>query len=192
MRLARRYASSWLLALACACGGTAAAPAPLFPPYTNEDANLFDDFVDPRVLGVGYDAPVVNPRSDSALFERAQIGDGVVRGRIDSVTVKGTQYELGIRVVEALGRAEALGAEFALRVGPDSPSFGMVKALESRLSGHSMIVFVRTYANESGEPRTHFHMVPDDARTAQAVREALSIDRVPTSSDGGAPAQKGP
>ncbi|MFO0669434.1 MAG: hypothetical protein U0235_07400 [Polyangiaceae bacterium] len=191
MRVARRFA--FLFVLAAACGGTAAAPAPLFPAYTKEDASLFDDFVDPRVLGVGYDAPVVNPRSDSALFERAQIGDGVVRGRIDSVTVKGSQYELGIRVIEPLGRAEALGSDFALRIGPDSPSFGMVKALESRLSGHSMIVFVRTYANESGEPLLHFHMVPDDPRTAQAVREAMSLDRVPTTGDGGTPSgQKGP
>lgn len=190
MRLARRFV--FLCLLGAACGGTAAAPAPLFPAYTKEDAALFDDFVDPRVLGVGYDAPVVNPRSDSALFERAQIGDGVVRGRIDSVTVKGSQFELGVRVIEPLGRAEALGSDFVLRVGPDSPSFGMVKALESRLSGHAMIVFVRTYGTESGEPRTRFHMVPDEPRTAQAVREALSIDRVPTTGDGGAQAQKGP
>jgi hypothetical protein len=173
-------------------GADAAAPPPAFPPYTADDARLFDDAIDPRVLDVGYDAPRLAPRGDATLFERAQIGEGVVRGRIDSVTVKGSpdapDYELGVRVIEPLGRNRTLGSEFAVRVDRTSPSFGLVRALLTRISGHTAIVFVRTYANESGAPTTHFHMVPDDPEVAAAVREATSLDRVPFSRDSGAPA----
>lgn len=190
----RRRALALVLVLA-ACGGATVAAPPQFPPYTPEDARLFDDGIDPRVLGIGYDAPLVTPRSDTALFERAQIGDGVVRARIDSVTIRGLQedrpqYELGIRVLEPIGRADALPSEFSLRVRPTSPSFSLVRALEGRLSGHTAIVFVRTYANESGEAEVHFHMVPDDPMVAAAAREATSLDRVALTGDGGAPAKK--
>ena len=173
------------------CGGAAGPAAPLYPPYTSQDARLFDDAIDPRVLGVGYDAPLVAPRGDASLFERSQIGDGVVRGRIDTVTVKGgggsPRFELGIRVLEPLAHGEALGPDFVLPVDHTSPSFGLVRALQSRLSGRNAIVFVRTYSNESGESIPHFHMVPDDPRVANAVREATSLDRVPYSSEAGAP-----
>lgn len=190
------------LALAMACG-SAAPPAPLYPPYTREDVGLFDDSIDPRVLGVGYDVPLASPRTDGALFERAQIGDAVVRGRIDSVTIKGTEaaprFELGVRVVESLAHANAAGAplygtgsDLVILVDRSSPSFGMVRGLQSRLSGHNAIVFARTYANESGEPRLHFHVVPDDPQVAAAVREAASMDRVPLTGDGGAPPARMP
>lgn len=185
------------LAALAACAGGSAASAPQFPAYTTQDARLFDDSIDPRVLGVSYDAPMLAPRSDTALFERTHIGDGVVRGRIDSVTVRGTAaqafYELGVRVVEPLARADVLGGEFVLRVDPTSPSYNMVRSLQDRLSGHAMIVFVRTYANDQGEPVPHFYMVPDDPRVAAAVREAASLDRIPLMGDGGkvAPATNG-
>lgn len=183
-----------LVVASAACGGGTVAATPMFPPYTPQDARLFDDEIDPRVLGLGYDAPRVAPRGDAALFQRAQIGDGVVRGVIDSVTVKGSdaRFELGIRVLEPLAHGDAVGPSFVLAVGHSSPSFGLVRALQSRLSGRKAIVFVRTYSNESGEAVTHFHMVPDDPQVANAVREATSLDRVPYSSDGGAPRSANP
>ncbi len=181
--------SVWLVVASAACGGGTVANTPRFPAYTPQDARLFDDEIDPRVLGVSYDAPRVAPRGDAALFQRAQIGDGVIRGVIDSVTVKGSdaRFELGIRVVESLAHGDAVGTSFVLVVSHSSPSFGLVRSLQARLSGRKSIVFVRTYANESGEAVTHFHMVPDDPQVADAVREATSLDRVPYSSDGGAP-----
>jgi hypothetical protein len=151
---------------------------------------LFDDGLDPRVIGVGFDSPNVSPRGDAALFERSQIGDLVIRGRIDSVTLKGSGptalIELGIRVTESLGRPNPQGEPIhvALRIERSSRSYGMARALEHRLSGRTMIAFIRTYSNEAGEPALHFHIVPDEPAVAGAVREALSLDRVaPT--DGG-------
>jgi len=118
MRVARGFA--FLFVLAAACGGTAAAPAPLFPAYTKEDASLFDDFVDPRVLGVGYDAPVVNPRSDSALFERAQIGDA--DPRVAAVTGQYKQLlagrDFGAFLSELRQRYEVTINPTALQVEP--------------------------------------------------------------------------
>lgn len=195
MRRPSFVATVWTGVALVACGAAAAPPAPQFPPYTAQEARLFDDAIDPRVLGVGYDVPLVSPRSDTSLFERAQIGDGVVRARIDSVTIQGLQeatpiYELGVRVLEPLGRADGLPSEFTLRIGPDSPSFSLARALEGRLSGHTAIVFVRTYSTEAGEAVYHFHVVPDDPAVAAAVREATSLDRVALTGDGGAPPKK--
>lgn len=189
--LAASFALVTLLRGAVGCGGTSAPPPPAYPPYTAHEAELFDDAVDPRVVGLGYDVARSSPRSDRALFERAQIGDVVVRGRIDSVTVKGagpgSHLELGIRVSDAWGRGTLPKDEsgnLTLKLGPNSSSYGMMRALEERLSGKAMIAFVRAYANEVGELALHFHMVPDDAATAAAVREALSLDRV-APQDGG-------
>jgi hypothetical protein len=163
-----------------ACGSTP-APAPSFPPYTSHEAALFDDAIEPKVLGLGYDTPQVAPRADTGIFERAQTGDTVLRGKIDSVTVRGsggaTQFELGIRIDEALGKGEP-PKNLVLRVDRTSPSWGMVRALEDRLSGRPMIAFIRTYGTETAETAIHFHIVPDEPAIAGAVREALSLDRV--------------
>ena len=86
--------------------------------------------------------------------------------------------------------AAKLPSEFTLRIGPDSPSFSLARALQGRLSGHTAIVFVRTYSTEAGEAVYHFHVVPDDPAVAAAVREATSLDRVALTGDGGAPPKK--
>lgn len=143
---------------------------------------------------MGYDAPQVAPRGDASLFERAHTGDFVVRGRIDSVSVKGSGpdafLELGIRVVEVFMRPQAQGGRMpvsmVLRVDRTSPSYGTARALEGRMSGRTLIAFVRTYGNEANESALHFHIVPDEPAIAAAVREALALDKVaPT--DAGVP-----
>ena len=78
----------------------------------------------------------------------------------------------------------------ALRIERTSPSYGMARALEHRLSGRALIAFVRTYANEANEPALHFHLVPDEPAIAAAFKEALSLDRVAPTDAGVANAKR--
>ena len=162
------------------CGASGAAATPAYPLYSQREAELFDDLVHPRIVGVSYDAPSLPARNDPALFERAQTSDTVVRARIDSVTgaAKGARFELGLRVVEVLAGAASPASGIVLKLDATSRSFGMVRAVEGRIGGRAVIAFMRTYTNENGEIAVHFHLLPDELATSAAVREALSLDRV--------------
>ena len=173
-------AIAWASALGCgsASVGGKNASRPL-PSYAGHATELFDDDIEPRAVGIDLSLSQLpgNPRSDPKLRERAQVGDAVLRARVDTVTAKNdgvdSRYDLGLRILEKLaGEHPPQGENFTVRIDRTSPAANILKNFQNRLGGRIFIVFVREFVRPDGDTELHFHAAPDDKDIAGAVKEA--------------------
>ncbi len=139
---------------------------------------VFDDNIEPAAVGFSLDGP--SPRSDPFLRERAQTADVVARVRVSTVTVDSigekSTYHLGIQVgYPPLATPRVPDRTFELHIRPTSRAFGIAKAIDARLRGLTFIAFIRRFAGEAGEPEIHWHLSPDTAEVAAAVKEAVVL-----------------
>ena len=165
--------------LALACGGSGSnAPGRPLPTWEGHQSELFDDAIDPRAVGLNLEE-ARTPQSDTAVRERTQVGDAVVRARVDTVTEKrngdDVEYWLGLRVLETLAGQHAPPESFVVRLDRDSPSKGIVRSLDARLGGKTFVVFVREFKGGDNEPRFYAHFAPDTKDVIAAVKDAVAL-----------------
>ena len=171
-----------------ALGGAACEPA---QPAKSEDASLprwdghsqevFDDNIDPAAVGLSLEGP--SPRSDAHLRERAQTADVVARVRVQTVTVDSSgehqTYHLGVQVgVPTLTEAKVPDRSFELSIKSTSGAFGIARSFDSRLRGQTFVGFIKRYGTEDGEVAVHWHLAPDTAAVAAAIKEAVVLGEV--------------
>jgi hypothetical protein len=182
---------AWLLgaalsAAAClsACsdgGGEVRSPAALgLPPWDDRARAVFDDNIEPVAVGYTMDAP--SARGDRFLRERAQTGELVTRLRVQTVTIDtvgdDSTYHLGVQVGSPplAPRPKIEDRTLELVIKPQSPAFGIAKALDQRMQGVTFIGFVHRFASADGsEVELHWHLSPDTAEVAEAVKEAVAL-----------------
>jgi hypothetical protein len=165
-----------------ACGGSAAAaPTPQnLPIYAGNAVQLFDDRIDAKAVGLADVAE--NPRTDPMLRARTQNAEVVGRARISTVsvdTVGGKPvYRLRFTFAEPplVARGLSVG-HIEIEVRDDSPAFGIVKWLDTKLIGHSFIGFFHRFAGNN-EPAVRFHLSPDDPQVMAAVRDASALSEL--------------
>jgi hypothetical protein len=122
--------------------------------------------------------------NDTHLRERAQVGDAVVRARVTTVTSKdedrGRTWQLGFHTIERLGGSGPLADDFAVRIEPNGPSAGIMRAFGARLIGMKFVAFVREFAHPvaPGESELHFHLAQDGKAYVAAVHSAFTPDQV--------------
>ncbi len=148
------------------------------PVWEGHDREIFDDNIEPVAVGFSLDGP--SPRSDRFLRERAQTADLVARVRVNTVTVDSigeqSTYHLGIQVGSPpLATPRVSERTFELHIRPTSRAFGIAKAVDARLRGLTFIAFIRRFAGEAGEPDIHWHLSPDTAEVAAAVKDAVAL-----------------
>ena len=161
---------------ALGCGGAGAnAPSRPLPSYAGHAAELFDDAIEAKAVGLDLEA-AANPRMDSRLRERAEVGDAVLRVRVSTVSAKeedaGSRYLLGFETLEKLGGQFPPNADFSVVVDKTGSSLGIVKSFQGRLVGKSFVAFVRMFVRPDGDREMHFHLAPDTKDEVAAVREA--------------------
>lgn len=163
-----------------ACGQAAAPSRPLVP-YDAREQRLFDDAIEPSAVGMSLDDPSpVAPAADPLLRERAEVGDGVVRARVDTVTMKKEEreghrvtFDLGIHVLQTL--AGKLPGELVVHLSKkSSPSAEIVEALGPALANKTFVVFVRRFSGPDGRPRYYAHFSPDAKDVVDAVKAAVT------------------
>jgi hypothetical protein len=172
-----------LASYAIACGGSPArqgASPQNFPPYTGQATALFDDRIDASAVGLADVAS--KPRSDPALRARAQTGEAVSRVRVATVSVDSVggrpNYHLTLDLLDgALVRRGFADEHVDISIGSDSPAFGVVKWLDTRLIGRTFIGFFHRYAGTEG-PQLRFHLSPDNPDVLGAVHEAAVLSEV--------------
>jgi hypothetical protein len=166
-----------------ACGGRAPGPAPPpqnLPVYAGNATQLFDDRIDPTAVGL---ADVTeNPRTDPMLRARTQNAEIAGRTRVSTVTVDSVAgkpvYRLRFTFVEPPVVARGFsGNQIEIAVREDSPAFGIVKWLDTKLIGLSFIGFFHRFAG-AYEPEIRFHLSPDDARVMAAVRDSSALSEL--------------
>ncbi|HMJ52158.1 MAG TPA: cobalamin ABC transporter substrate-binding protein [Polyangiaceae bacterium] len=167
---------------AVACGSrAAAAPSPQnFPVYAGNAVQLFDDRIEPTAVGLADVAD--NPRTDAVLRARTQRAEVVARARISTVSVDSAGgrpvYRLRFTFVEPLVVSRGFsGNQIEIAVRDDSPAFGIVKWLDTRLIGHSFVAFFHRFAGNY-EPEVRFHLSPDDPQVLAAVRDASALNEL--------------
>ena len=184
------------LALACGLGATSAGCEPLttgsaggpvsakqrpLASYSGHFAELFDDAIEPRAVGLGLDLDASStPRGDRYFRERAQVADVVVRARVSTVTGKqdgpDTRYHVGFTVLEVIGGTRPLGDELDVRFDRSSPGIGVVRSFEGRLVGRTMVVVARAFVRPDGDQEIHVHVAPDSKEVVAAVHEAVILN----------------
>ncbi len=161
------------------CGGPDAnSPSRPLPAWEGHQTDLFDDAIDPRAVGLNLDEGRT-PQTDAAVRERTQVGDAVVRARVQTVTQKRTsediEFQLGLQVIEKLGGEHTPPDEFVVPIGKSSPSAGIVRSLDARLGGKTFVVFLREFKGPDGEPRYYAHFSADTKDVVLAVKDAMAL-----------------
>jgi hypothetical protein len=169
-------------ALGCAGGAGEGAQEAVdmsgLPAWDAHGRELFDDNIDAAAVGLTMEGP--SPRSDRHLRERAQTADVVARIRVSTVTIDSvgdeSTYHLGIQIgYPPLTAPRVPDRTFELNIRPTSGAYGIAKAFDARLRGLTFIAFIRRFAGEVGEPDIHWHLSPDTAEVAAAVKEAVAL-----------------
>jgi hypothetical protein len=148
------------------------------PLWAGRPTQVFDDNIDPQALGLTMEG--TSPRADPFLRERAQTAEVVARVRVQTVTSESVgdniTYHLGVQVgVPTLAKPKIPDLEFELLIKPASPSFSIAKQFDAGLRNKTFIGFFRRFANADGELVVHFHLAPDTAEVAAAVKEAVAL-----------------
>ena len=188
---ARRSRSAWFLAAVLAAGAGVSACGEAGPeirspalmglvPWGEHGRLVFDDNIDPAAVGYTMDTP--SARSDRFLRERAQTAELVARMRVQTVTIDtigdDSTFHLGVQIGAPLlaPNPKIEDRTLELLIKPASPAFGIAKALDQRMQGVTFIGFVHRFASADGsEIELHWHMSPDTADVASAVKEAVAL-----------------
>jgi hypothetical protein len=150
------------------------------PRWEGHAREVFDDNIDPAAVGLTMEG--ASPRSDAHLRERAQMADVVARVRVQTVTVDsiGDQktYHLGLQVgVPTLTEAKVPDRNFELSIKPTSGAFGIARSFDARLRGQTFVGFIKRYSDD-GDVALHWHLAPDTAEVAAAVKEAVVLREI--------------
>jgi hypothetical protein len=153
-----------------------------FPFYSNSAAQLFDDRIDPKAVGL---ADVGNdPRLDPVLRARTQNAEVVGRTRISTINIDSVGgkpvYRLRFKLLDSPVIARGFDNEqLEVAVADDSPAFGIVKWLDTKLVDYAFIGFFRRFSGNY-EPQVRFHLSADDPQVMAAVRDASALREVVT------------
>ena len=172
-------------ALVAGCGGAPSSPSSVasrqnFPPYTGQAAYLFDDRIDPNSVGLAEAA--TRPHTDPLLRARVQGAEAVARVRVATVTVDSSGGKPAYRLsLDLRGgsfvRRGLTDDHLEIAVRSDSPAFGVVKWLDTRLIGRTFIGFFRRYAG-ADDIDLRFHLSADDPQMIAAIREAAALSEI--------------
>ena len=182
LRFSTAALTAGVFLLLTSCGdATPGAKAPegaSLPRWEGHSRELFDDNIDPAAVGLSMEG--VAPRSDPFLRERAQTAAVTARVRVQTVTVDsiGDQktYHLGVQVgFPTLTPPRVPDKSFELSIKSTSSAFGIAKSFDSRLRGSTFIGFIGRFQAEDGEVEVHFHLAPDTADVAAAVKESVAL-----------------
>ncbi len=169
---------SALAGAATACGPSrpsANASVASLPPYEGRATELFNDGLDPAVVGLTMEKPIY--RGDLLFRERCQAAEHVARMKITTVT-EGTNdgkktITLGFATVERLaGATPPSTIEGAF--GAASPSFGLIDRMQGKLQGKLVVVTWRTFRQDE-QAVTHVFVAPDDPEVVGAVHENVAL-----------------
>ena len=169
--------------LAWGCSGSSAATRPAaapedFPLYQGQAMVLFDDQIDP--IAVGLVDATDNPRTDARVKARGQAAEAIARVRVATVSVDSARGQPVYRVNLALlpdGVISRHGLDddhFEIAVRSESPAFGVVKWLDTRLIGKTFIGFFRRYRSAE-DVELRFHLSADVQDMFLAAHEAAAL-----------------
>jgi len=144
---------------------------------------LFDDSIDPPSVGL---RPTTT-EPENANTNRGQAAHYIVRVRVATITKKGTGSELQYIISLATTGEPIAGPQpseeaLTLTIKRESPSFGLVQALDMKLAGTRFIAFIREFPREPDQegPNFHWHLADDSPTTIDAAIQGARLATDPT------------
>lgn len=178
VRVAASIASLACLTAASGCSPSKPAERPLSA-YSGHVVALFDDGIEPAAVSVTGEKRAYQPKYDPLFLERAQTADGVLRVRVVTVVSKkeerGTSFVLKLRTEKKLAGANPPEEVFQVQIGPDAPSVGILRTMDSDIVGKRFVAFVRSFVRSDGDSEIHFHFAPDTKEVVEGSTDANSI-----------------
>lgn len=165
-----------ILGLALALGGCSPSKTPDvrvqdLPPYTKEEASLYDDSIAPDVFDSEVQALI-----DERFRQRVARAEVIVPVKLVAINAERSKESVRYALVTNPAGKPFVGVvdegPLELSVGRTSPSQAMLKALDTQLVGARMIVLARRY-QQDGKLVVHFRAEPDTVKVRAAVRAAL-------------------
>ena len=169
------------LGVLAACGpGAPVVHAPgetALPFYDSEQAELFDDAIEPAAAGMGLGGTHPPLADDRAFREREHAADGVMRARLTTLTgnAEGPEaaFQITLEPIERLSGKRAPTAPLTFRMDRTSRAFGILRAKGDALAGKTFVMFARQFA---GVPAVwHAHLAPDSKEVETAVKDAAAL-----------------
>jgi hypothetical protein len=163
-----------LAPLATGCGGPAEAVSPAhgLPPYTPEEARLFDDGLASELFGYGLDSR--RTEADPLTADRAARADTVTVMKVTTLSREGSgaTYSLSLRPLRVVaGPAET--APVTLTVTPASPSFPLLDGVGGAWVGTELVLLARRY-RQGDEAVIHFRAEPARPEVVAMIARARS------------------
>lgn len=163
----------------CGAGGAGGLVAS-YPRWEGRGRELFPDLIEPSAVGLTFDVPV--HRADPLFRARAQSAELVTRARVQTINVEiqasnEPRYSLVLELEHpTLATPKWDVPRLELRIDGASPSYGVVRALETRLKGRIFVAFFHRFAsNEPGVPVPRWFFATDTPESVAAVREAVAL-----------------
>ena len=169
--------------LVAACGPTtgyrARAAAERYPPFSPEEAALFDDTLAPSLFSA---SARPTHESDPKLVERTQRADAVLAAQIATVSRDAPEagkptFYLVVRPVGEPLAGSASPEPLTLPVGAASPSFPLLELGGMNPVGMRLILFFKRY-NEGGFVSVHWHAEPDTPEVRRAIEQARALSEL--------------
>lgn len=183
MPVKRVLAVAMVLWACSSCASDPGAAARVTAPFTERDAQLFDDSVDmvetPEELSGAWQEDW-----EKELDERFADSNVIARGRLitlrtDQDLEQRTTFHLVVAVEEVLeGRLD--GEELSLRVAQGAVGYANVERYREQMLNKPFVVFVRWYEDASGEVAAHFHLSTPSKHLAQRLDKLLADKRPST------------
>jgi hypothetical protein len=151
------------------------SPAEGLPPYTAEEAALFDDMVAPVVFGLRDDQ---KPAESQSFYDRKKRADAVLEGRISTVTEEALAGKNGYALsvsIDTVVRGSNPEKVLELRIPPGSNGLARMQASSTALVGKRVLLFIRRFAR-GDEVELHFHADADDAAAQEALKRDKPLD----------------
>jgi len=174
-----------IMLVSVGCGGAASGPGPNavrkdFPAYQGQATRLFDDIIDPSAVGLADVAS--HPRTDPILRARVQAAEAVARVRVATVSVDSVGGKPIYRLSLDLQAGPIVRRGFddnrvEIAVRSESPAFGVVKWLDTRLIGRTFVGFFHRYLGTE-DVELRFHLSADAPDVLSAVHEAAALSEV--------------
>lgn len=175
MRTPRRALLALALCSVAACGGGGGSTLGKFPAWEGHGRDLFDDQVDPEAVGVQ------TGNVDPLLAERARQSELVGRVQIRTLSSEGAvdgdrRVSLTLALLPPpLATPKVPDTKIDLLVDPSSPSYRLVKNMDTALQGKTFVGFFYRFGTPSGEPQWRFHLAADTPAVVEAVRQAVIL-----------------
>lgn len=159
-----------LTALGCGTPQDAVSPAHGLPPYSPEEARLFDDVFASELFSYGLNPR--QPESDPLIDDRAAQADTATIMKVITLSREGsgTAYSVSLRPVGTIsGPAER--QPVTLSVSASSPSFLLLDGMGARWVGTELVLLARRY-RQGEDAVIHFRAEPNRPAVVDLIARA--------------------